>query len=310
MNKQTGKKVISAALASSLVLGSLAGLPLSTKGVFEHLGAGTAYAADSAAVTTIKAKLDAVRAVMTEPEKQAIRTARDAVVAKDISGTVDVIWNKVIAEYPAASTNTALKEKIGDFIKDLATYYDNSAIDRIKANYSDLFYQLADYTELPRPSVEDGVIFAQELEAKVDKVIQNAGSDWAGYLMGHTPEIKAELKKAFDGSKTKTADILREYNIGADDLVNAVVTLNLEVGASLFAAEKAFVDAYARYLYDTPTTPPGSVYIPVSEVTGPNLPAAKEAITKVTASIAEATKGLTANKALQEALQLVQECLR
>lgn len=313
MNKKSGKKVISAALASSLVLGSLAGLPLSAKGVFEYLGAGTAHAADSASVTTIKEKLDLVRAEMTEPEKKAIRDARADVLAKDVSATVNVIWAKVQKEYPDA--DDALKVKIGQFIKDLATYYDNSAVDSIKEEYSDLFYQLAKYTGQPRPSVADGVKFAQQLEAAVEKIVKSAGSSgFADYLIGHTSVIKADLKKAFDDSKTDTANILRAYKIGSDDLVNAVVELNRDV-PSLLAAESAFVNAYARYLSkqpnpETPSTGGGGGGGAPSSVTGPDVKAATEALTKVTDGLAEATKGLTANKGLQQALQLVQESLR
>jgi hypothetical protein len=316
MNKKTGKKVISAALASSLVLGSLAGLPLSAKGVFEHLGAGTAYAADSASTTTIKAKLVEVRKFLSADEKTAIQQARTQLLSANLDSTVELIFNKVKAK--DATADTALKTQIKNFIISLATYYspDFAEVDTIKDQYSALFYELADKSGVDRPSVSDGVTFATELEGVVSSFIKGASSnDWALYIVTNRASLKAQLKTKFDNSGTQTAKVLKAYQIGADDLVDSVLSM-FTAAPKLAGATEAFVNAYSKYLKSLETTTPGNTTggpggggAP-SSVTGPDVKAATEALTKVTDGLAEATKGLTANKGLQEALQLVQESLR
>lgn len=317
MNKKTGKKVISAALASSLVLGSLAGLPLSAKGVFEHLGAGTAYAADSASTMTIKEKLVKVRTFLSADEKTAIQQARTQLQSANLDSTVELIFNKVQAK--DANADVALKTQIKNFITSLATYYspEFAEVDTIKDQYSALFYELADKSGVARPSVSDGVTFATELEGVVSNFIKGANpNEWASYFITNRASLKAQLKTKFDNSGTQTAKVLKAYQIGADDLVDSVSSMFV-AAPKLLDATGAFVSAYSKYLKSLETTTPtpgnttggGGGGAP-STVTGPDVKAATEALTKVTDGLVEATKGLTANKGLQEALQLVQESLR
>lgn len=304
------RKIVSTTLAASLLMGSIAGLPLSTKGVFERLGANKAYAADTTA--TLKERLAKIHAEMNENEKIAIRTAREDLENSELTATVDIVWTKIVKQYPDA--DPSLKDDLTELTKDLILYYDTdlTAVDDLKADYATLFKTLASYTGKPTPSVEDGSKFATELETALRGSIKNVNSntDWFTYLSTNRSTILAAVKTAFDSSTTDTAKVLEAYDIGANDLLSVIFMANVEV-PSLNDAEIAFINAYTRLLNKengTNTTNPGGIIPPASG--NFDATAAKAALQTVVSQLAGLLEKGTDNQGLRTAAAVVQELLR
>jgi len=309
MNNRT-RKIVSTSLVASLVAGSIAGLPLSSKGVLEHLGANKAYAADTAA--TLKDRLALIHAEMTDGEKQDIRTARDDLDKNDLPATVGIIWDKIIKKYPNA--DPALKDELTAFTKSLVLPYDTNltAVDTLKDRYASLFKTLATYTNQTVPSVKDGTDFATELEASLRNSIKGVQTDdWAVYLLAHQDTFLAAAKTTFNDSKTDTAQVLKAYGIGASDLRAVIIKANEEV-PSLFAAEKAFINAYTRLLdseNDTANQGTGTVVIPPA-ATNFDPTAAKAALDTLVPKLADLLKNGSSNHGVKAVVSALQELVR
>ncbi|WP_058301350.1 S-layer homology domain-containing protein [Gorillibacterium timonense] len=308
--KNHTRKIVSTTLAASLLMGSIAGLPLSTKGVFEHFGANKAYAADTAA--TLKERLAKIHAEMTDKEKEAIRTARTDLDKSKLTGTVEIVWQKIIAEYPEAKKDDALKGNLTKLTQSLLLYYDTDlkAVDKLKADYSTLFKTLASYTGKTAPTVADGSQFATELEAALRSSIKNipSNTDWFTYLSTNRETILATVKKAYDGSETNTAKVLRAYNISSNDLLSVILMANVEV-PSLKDAETAFINAYTRILNKENGTTTGTVVVPPAAANF-DLNTAKAALQTVASKLAGLLGQGTDNQGLRAATAALQELLR
>ncbi|WP_438434516.1 S-layer homology domain-containing protein [Gorillibacterium sp. sgz500922] len=306
--KNSTRKIVSTSLVASLLATSLAGLPLSSKGLLEHLGAGKAYAAES--TSPLKKRLKEIHNEMTEKERQSIRTARYNVDKSNLDDTISFVWAKITSKYPNA--DPALRDQLRDLTKSLLLYYDTevSAVDKLKTEFSSLFKTLANYTKQPVPSVEDGSDFATELESTLRNSIKGADTaDWTAYLLAHKDAIVATEKVAFEGSKTKTAAVLKSYGIGSSDLMITIIMANSEV-SGLSEAEHAFINAYTRLLAkENATSNPGTVVVPAAP-SNFDSSSAKAALESLTPKLADLLKEGSSNQGVKSAVAALQELVR
>lgn len=243
-------KVLTTSLAASLVLGSVAGLPLSSKGLAEAIGAGTAYAANPIVDTGFTAELDKVYPQLTDEEKQAIRAARtelgtltDETLVSDITdktGTNTAVTNASILELV-----TGLSQVLYDQNYDSLLSYVNDPENRA------LFIELKNLSGVTdNITYADAVAFSnafkQEAKARLSELDLEDLVLLANDLSSAKDEFEDVLQAVIDDSTLKISQVLQGLDLDAATLRKAYDKINNAADTANNDAQKALIAAFAR----------------------------------------------------------------
>lgn len=249
-------KIITATIAASLVLGSVAGLPLSAKGLLSHLGG----VASAQALQNQDAllKLTQIYAELSPEEKAAIATARTNLKAIDADHEWELVypvWHKI---YLKDNNAGIYHTHILNLIKDFAIFYDPTFEDLqtaiAKPENRELLAKIAtvaggfsstenDFTT--QDAIDFVTAIVDALETEFD--VTNA----ALYLADHAA-AKDLLEGALENVITTQKDNLKFakliYNLGitASDLMEVYTRINNKVDTVDNAAQKAFISGVIK----------------------------------------------------------------
>jgi hypothetical protein len=252
------KKILAASLATTLVLGSVAGLPLSAQGLLSSLGG---IAAAQALNTDIMNQLSAVYDELDATEKAAIEAARTKLKNNEIvkytdTALVTEIWNGISAKgtLPTVVTQAHLIH----LIKQLGIFYDPTFSDLQEA-IQDPFNRelltalagLAGFSGGNDFTQSDVLEFANAVKAELTSIIASRASELIS-IGTDTAQLKALAAEAIDNVRTKTATkdldvskLLTGLDITGADLV-AVHDRFAAIVDPQHAAEKALAAGYVR----------------------------------------------------------------
>jgi hypothetical protein len=255
------KKLLTTSIATTLVLGSIAGLPLSTNGVAQKLGiTGVAHASalDDSGIT---ARMKAIYGQLSDDEKGAISAARTKL--REQSSAVetvirDEIWSKI---------QTKITEKGGTYPALTETNVVNlfkAAVFPYDENFAGLAGAIADTTNRSVMSdlaklagvttsnndLADAKAFGEAVEAELETYFKaNSNTLVALYLNNNIDGVKSALGTVIGNviakSDLKVSQALSGLGIDGTTIVNAYGKVNDIVDVNN-AALKALTSAYAR----------------------------------------------------------------
>lgn len=252
------KKILAASLATSLVLGGVAGLPLSTKGLLENLG-GVASAASLN--PEIKNQLASVYEKLDDNEKAAIDAARtklkdDNIVKYTDTELVAEIWDGIAAKgnLPAIVTEGHLIH----LVKQLGIFYDPSFSDLQEAIENPFNRELltalaglAGFGPGNDFSQSDVLEFANAVKAELGVVVSSNISELL-LAENQTAKLKEFFAKAIDNVASKEATkgldiskLLTGLDIKGTDLVKVHDRISALVDPQ-HEAEKALAAGLVR----------------------------------------------------------------
>jgi hypothetical protein len=233
------KKVAVSTLAASMVLGSVAGLSLSEKGLLSAIN-GTAYAYNTPGLPNqvILDVIAKVHANLHPDDIQFVRDARDVLSSMDTNSNYDLIenvWGKVSA---AKSGKTGFEEvteaNVLKLLTDLSIYYyeDGRGFTNALASNSKLLDQMAKLGGLSNglgdTVIADAQAFGEALEKALlaEMNISNAISIIAEIDGSASPEEKSALYDILSNSLTtalaqkdlKVSQVFNALKINASDL--------------------------------------------------------------------------------------------
>ncbi|RAP74019.1 S-layer homology domain-containing protein [Paenibacillus montanisoli] len=253
------KKLAVTTLAASLVTGSLAGLPLSSKGLAEQLGLVNVASAATATPPTyaeFMARLDRIHtALIAGGEAQSVRDLRDAIASLDYSthgSLVDPLWALLPSEIKD-NADVNFKQVLFDVFQSVGTVMystRNEEIDAIRAD-ADLqaaLVELASITGTSKLTVNDLLAFGNAVElAAVHQVKTNlpdllAGGDKATIISNL---IEAAITEALSDESLKVNAIIgwfADHTTATEEEVADAVTATLEgLRAAATPADKELV---------------------------------------------------------------------
>lgn len=303
------KKAITTTLAASLVVGSLAGMPVYAASLPSEVTntLNQIYAKlDPTEIEIISAARDAVRNLEATPENLAlINPIWEIVQAKDPNGTVEqkelfklitafaVDYDQDFSQLAALLTNEELKETAGKL------------------------YALVDGNFDANDDVADVVKFGTELQAKALAEIEKTTS--IEDILDAPERVKTAIKAVLDSSETRIAGILTNIGITSEAIISTKANLEKEAAKIVPGADsidRYLAVAYLKVLTDqkpnpeTPQTPtpgggPGGV--PSDVPKGPDKTAATAALNEVAKDLAKLLEDKSAG--LAKAVAAIQEAL-
>lgn len=255
------KQLLTTSIATTLVLGSIAGLPLSTNGVAEKLGiVGVAHASpvDNSGIT---AKIKGLYDQLLPSEKTTISTVRANI--QGLPNTVptlihDNLWNKLAAKigdngdsYPYLT-----ESNVFDLFKSAVFPFDEniSGLDEAIANPTNraVLRDLASLAGVTTTSndMTDVKEFGDTVEAELQDYFKtNFSTLVAFYLNDNISGIKDAfgevLQTVIDKPELRISQVLRSLGIDGQTIIAAYSTINDEVDTNN-SALKALTAAYAR----------------------------------------------------------------
>lgn len=306
------KKVITTTLAASLVVGSLAGVPV--------------YAASLPSEVT--STLNKIYANLNPNEVKIISDARDAVRNLDATdenlALIDPIWDIVHAKDLAANHNdpTVTKKELFTLIKAFAIDYDKefSGLEALMAdeflkNIAEKLYNIADGNFDANDDVADAVKFGKELQDKALGEIAKTTS--ITDILNAQERVKTAIKAVLDGSKTRIAGILKDIGITSDAIISTKTNLEKEAAKIVPGADQIdryLAVAYLKVLTDlkpNPETPNnsggGGGGGPSDAPKGPDKTAATTALNDAAKDLAKLLEDKSAG--LAKAVAAIQEAL-
>ncbi|SFT25298.1 S-layer homology domain-containing protein [Paenibacillus sp. BC26] len=254
------KKLVVTTIAASLVAGSLAGLPLSNKGLAQQLGLSNIAAAATPTEDQFMGRIDAIHdALLLGEDAQSVRDLRTQIGALTFAAdndAIDPLW----AYVPAPVKNDTNKELLFDTFQALGSIMYSTRNEEITAIRSDAdlqaaLVQLATITGTTKLTVNDLLAFVDAVEtAAVESVQTNLGDlldDESGSLA--IALIKAGVNKVLDNNTLEVSKVLNWFKDEtdatkeefADGLTATLENVTTELPAGE-AATKALVVAFVR----------------------------------------------------------------
>ncbi|MBP3964832.1 S-layer homology domain-containing protein [Paenibacillus lignilyticus] len=254
------KKLVVTTIAASLVAGSLAGVPLSNKGLAQQLGLSNIAAAATPTEDQFMDRLDAIHdALIAGKDAQSVRDLRTQIGALTFAAdndAIDPLW----AYVPAPVKNDTNKELLFDTFQALGSIMYSTRNEEITAIRSDAdlqaaLVQLATITGTTKLTVNDLLAFVDAVEtAAVESVQTNLGDlldDESGSLA--VALIKAGVNKVLDNNTLEVSKVLNWFKDEtdatkeefADGLAATLENVTTELPAGE-AATKALVVAFVR----------------------------------------------------------------
>jgi hypothetical protein len=257
------KKVAATTLATSLLAGGFAGIPLSQKGILGAFQIQQASATESlpANAAALEARLDSLKAKLVATNNwNTVLAALDELNedAPYLPMLLGPVWNKIEAKAIAAGKST---QEIGVFKGnliniatfvtglDFATGFDK--LDTVRVVYYNNFKFLAEITGAETPDIEDLTQFVSELE----NAFKSYATDTA--ILNPTNLLSDAMKNVLESvlstSQTDMADIINGSGITVDDILAAKSVLQSAV-PSLKGATTAIAAAYLSIIKPTTDT--------------------------------------------------------
>lgn len=306
------KKAITTTLAASLVVGSLAGVPV--------------YAASVPSGVTDT--LNKIYANLKDNEVEVIRKARDAVRNLDATeenlALIDPIWDIVHAKDLEKNPNgTITKKDLFTLIQAFAIDYDKefSGLDALMADeflkdIAEKLYNIAGGDFDANDDVADAVKFGKELQDKALSEIAKTTS--ITDILNAQERVKTAIKAVLDGSDTRIAGILKDIGITSDVVIATKANLENKAEESVTGAnqiDRYLAVAYLKVLTDlkpnpeTPNTTGGGGGGGGSSDTpkGPDKAAATTALNDAAKDLAKLLEDKSAG--LAKAVAAIQEAL-
>ena len=304
------KKAITTTLAASLVVGSLAGVPV--------------YAASVPSEVTNT--LNKIYANLKEEEVKVISDARDAVrnleATKENLALIDPIWEIVHDKDLAKNPNGTITQKeLFTLIQAFAIDYDKefSGLDALMAdeflkNIAEKLYNIAGGNFDENDDVADAVRFGKELQTKALAEIAKTTS--IDDILNAKERVKTAIKAVLDGSETRIAGILKDIGITSDAILSTKANLEKEAAKKVTGADQ--IDRYLAVAYlkvltdqkpnpETPTPGGGGGGGPSDAPKGPDKTAATAALNDAAKDLAKLLEDKSAG--LAKAVAAIQEAL-
>ncbi len=300
------KKAISTTLAASLVVGSIASIP-----VFAALP-------DSAGKVT--ETLNQIYAKLGDAEKEKISEARNKIRAlssadADNLALIDPIWNIVKDK---DTQQTIAKEELFDLVKAFAIDYspEFSGLEAIhtdpvlKATLEKL-YVLGGADLNNNNDIEDVLLFGTELQDKALGEIEKTTT--IDDILTAKNRVKDAVKEVLAESDTVIASVLKEIGITDEAIITTKANLENKVGAS--DIDYILANAYLKVLLEvSPTPTPTPTPTPVNggggsydTPKGPDKTAATAALNEAAKDLAKLLEDKSAG--LAKAVEAIQEAL-
>lgn len=298
------KKAITTTLAASLVVGSLAGLPV--------------YAASlPTEANAITNTLNQIYGKLTDTEKQKISDARDDIRNLEVNATnlalIDPIWTIVVQK---DTNQTISKEELFNLLKSFAIDYDStfSGFDAIIADAQlkdtlNKLYVLGGKDLDGTGDIADIVKFGTELQDKALAEIAKTTS--IGDVLNAKERVKTAVKGVLASSTTKIASVLR--TVGITDEAIITTKANLEQAAGAGDIDLILATAYLQVLVDQKPTPPpttsggGGGGGSSSDAKGPDKAVATAALNEAAKDLAKLLEDKSAG--LAKAVAAIQDAL-
>jgi hypothetical protein len=305
------KKAITTTLAASLVVGSLAGVPV--------------YAASVPSEVTNT--LNKIYANLLPAEVQIISDARDAVrnlapIDENLE-LINPIWEIVHAKDLAANHNdpTVTKKDLFTLIQAFAIDYDKDftglealMADEFLKDIAEKLYKIVGGNFDANNDVADVVEFGKELQDKALAEIAKTTS--IEDILNAQERVKTAIKAALDGSETRIAGILKNIGITSDAILSTKANLEKEAAKKVTGADQIdryLAVAYLKVLTDqkpnpetpTPGGPGGGA--PSDSPKGPDKTAATAALNDAAKDLAKLLEDKSAG--LAKAVAAIQEAL-
>lgn len=279
------KKLVVSTLAVSMTAASVAGLPLSTKGLAQQLGiVGVASAADSGNFASLKARANTLYSQLTASDKQTLRDFRAELQGLS-QAQLEAIFAPVLAEIDL--TDTDLTALFGFYTELVTSVYnpDYSAVTDIMASpnyqsYEDVLKKIGDQAGITNLSVNEVYNFVFGTNGVEQRLITlfkgKSEADLLAIAMNTNSAQAVEAKKIVLDSTIGTANytlraainelgITPEMLSKANDNFQAEPSITKFKSATLVVAH-AYYNAYLKASnpgdYTGPTT--GTVPAPVT----------------------------------------------
>lgn len=305
------KKAITTTLAASLVVGSLAGVPV--------------YAASVPSEVTNT--LNKIYANLKPEEVKVISDARDAVrnleATEENLALINPIWDIVHAKDLAANHNdpTITKKDLFTLIQAFAIDYDKefSGLEALMADeflkdIAEKLYNIVDGNFDANDDVADVVKFGKELQDKALAEIAKTSS--ITDILNAQERVKTAIKAVLDGSQTRIAGILKDIGITSDAIISTKTNLEKEAAKIVPGADQ--IDRYLAVAYlkvltdqkpnpETPTPGGGGGGAPSDSPKGPDKTAATAALNDAAKDLSKLLEDKSAG--LAKAVAAIQEAL-
>jgi hypothetical protein len=263
MKKSLTRKVAASTIAASMVLGSVAGLPLSTKGLNELFGISTAKASASLPNSEISDKLNALYGQLTQEEKDAISAARDKLKNVSVSNyaLIEPMWTSALEGSGIA------KESLIQLIAGTGIFYDPMLGDleaaRLNPVYRDTLNQLAEVAGLSLNGTDaatdiafdDLIAFTNALEAAVEEEMKKyeweelisevINPDLTFNFTFMQTVITNATQTVIDNAALDLSKVIKGLGIDAAMLADVRTRFDAEVDPTK-AGQKAVAAAYVR----------------------------------------------------------------
>ncbi|MBP1993431.1 S-layer homology domain-containing protein [Paenibacillus eucommiae] len=262
------KKLVVTTMAASLVLGTVAGLPLSKQGLASQFGISTSVASAATLPSSFLVKYNAIHSELTKDTEgiDDVRKARDAIKALTNSNDtakkeelVTEIWNKVEAKF-GNNPQTVSALDLYTLVSPLAITFDSDGTELVAAlNNPDLraiVSKLATLVGLN--SVND--VSTNDIVAFYEAVISALETDKASIILAATGSnaataIKDAIKqsintKVLNDSTLKVSQVINSTGITIDDIIAVTERFNAFVNDGS-KARIAGESALLRYMIST-----------------------------------------------------------
>lgn len=255
------KKITVSTLAVSMVAASIAGLPLSSKGLANYFGVTAVSAASSSNLDSVKQKLDRVYGNLTDGDKQNLQALRTEINTKITKNKFEQIASPVLQQLNDAgvSTNTLI-----DFFKAVSTLtydpsYDNLVAIRNNPTYITAVKNIGQAAGVGNLTVDDlaELIFggngAVGLDQKLVNLIKDKSTEEKLAILKDSQARKDLLREAFETVKdspfgnTTFAKALDKLNITPEQLATSMVNTERELDKDIVInASLSLITAYIQ----------------------------------------------------------------
>lgn len=274
------KKMAVTTIAASVAMTAFAGIPLSSKGLAEKLGAVEIASAapafpNATAITKARQLREALIATNGLQEVQALRTAINSLTAAQKQQIANPIVNKLmkgITDEDVKQTKAALLNNL--FVDAIGMTYDSdlTALETLRAKYNDELSKYAAAAGAADLTIDDVVSYFLRIQEEAVKVLKAKSlTEWEA-LLTKPESYKTLLNDTLDAVPDDGGSIhqvIRYYGISKADVRHVFSALRAEVN-DINKFKKAAIALYLAYLHMTKPEKPNDgdssgIYIPPAD---------------------------------------------
>lgn len=266
------KKITVSTLAVSMAAASIAGLPLSSKGLANYFGVSVVSAASSSNLDSVKQKLDRVYGALSASDKQKLQALRTEINTKITEKKFEQIASPVLKQLNDAGVSTST---LIDFFKAVSTLtydpsYDNLVSIRNNSTYITAVKNIGQAAGVGNLTVDDlaQLIFGGNgtvgLDQKLVNLIESKSTEELLEILKDSQARKDLLREAFqkvEGTplgNTTFSEALDRLNITPEQLATSIVNVEKELDKDIVInASFALITAYIKGANTTNPEQPG-----------------------------------------------------